>query len=88
MILPIWYDTYGNATCAEYVNIGVYANKSCAPHVSDTEFADALCMLLDENDARGRKIRETAQLLGKRCRQVEGREIAAKVILEMARGER
>lgn len=87
IILPVWYDTYGNATCAEYLKIGVYANKTCAPGVSDTEFGEALCMLLDETNARGREIRATAQALGERCRKVEGREVAADVIVRIARGE-
>ena len=87
VILPVWYDTYGNATCAEYLNIGIYANKSCAPGVSAAEFGDALCMLLDNNSTRGRELRATAQALGEQCRKEDGRDAAAGVIGKMAWGE-
>jgi hypothetical protein len=84
IILPTWFDTYGNATCAEFLKIGVYANKSCAPNVSAAEFGDALCMLLDESSARGRELRTTAQALGERCRKIDGRKAAANTISKMA----
>lgn len=84
IILPTWFDTYGNATCAEYLNVGIYANKSCAPDISTKEFGNALRILFDENDARGKGIRATARALGDRCRRLDGREVAAKTILRFA----
>lgn len=84
IILPVWYDTYGNATCAEYLKIGLFANKSCAPHVSAEEFGDALYMVLDEDSRCGTEIRATARLFGERSRMNDGRETAASVIKKMA----
>ena len=87
MILPVWYDTYGNAACAEFLKIGIYANRNCAPGISDTEFGNALCLVLDKNNVRGREIRLTSKAIGERCRKESGREIAAGVIMKIVRGE-
>jgi len=87
VILPVWYDTYGNAACAEFLKIGIYANRNCAPGISDTEFGNALCLVLDENDVCGKEIRSTSKTLGERCQKESGREIAAGVILKIIRGE-
>lgn len=67
-----------------FLEIGIYANKSCAPNVSAMEFGDALCIILDEHDICGREIIATAQALGERCRERDGREVAAIVIMKMA----
>ena len=87
VILPVWYDTYSNAVCAEFLKIGIYANRDCAPAISDAEFGNALCLVLDENNVCGREIRSTSKALGERCQKESGREIAAGVILKIIHGE-
>lgn len=81
IILPQWYDLYDYATRAEYLGIGIYANKLVAPSVDAAEFGAALIMVLKPGSSYTLK----AQALGKVCKEkCGGRDMGARRLLAVA----
>ncbi|KAL4916755.1 diacylglycerol acyltransferase-domain-containing protein [Aspergillus aurantiobrunneus] len=79
VVLPAWQDCYENAARAEWLGIGVYANKSRAPDISGKELSKALVKVLG-NDSYLQKAAELQKL----CQRKEGRIQAADRIADLA----
>ncbi|KAL4778686.1 diacylglycerol acyltransferase-domain-containing protein [Aspergillus varians] len=79
VILPAWQDCYENAARAEWLGIGVYANKTRAPDISGQELSRALIKVL----GNGSYLQKAAKLQ-KLCQQKEGRVAAAERIADLA----
>lgn len=84
IVLPAWFDCYDFAARAEYLGIGLWANRNSAPRVSGAELGDALLTILgsggEGNDGFARKAEE----LSEKVRRYGGRAKAAELLLEWA----
>ena len=82
IVLPVWFDTYDYAQRAEFLNIGIFANKTCAPGVGAEEFGKALVRVTGDSVEAG-KLRTSAKHLKELCRaKRNGRELACAAILK------
>lgn len=82
IVLPAWQDCYENAARAEWLQIGIHANKTSAPGISEEDLTHALRTILDV-----KTYAKNARSLSQRVSTTEGRVVAAKRILEIATGE-
>jgi UDP:flavonoid glycosyltransferase YjiC (YdhE family) len=88
VILPVWFDLYGYAVRAEWLGIGIYANRGAEPTIDAPQLADALVRVLRDKEAEeGGRIRAKAGEVGRMCRRGRGDRRAADAILRAARGE-
>jgi hypothetical protein len=78
----VWLDTYGSATCVEYLGIGIYGNRITAPHVNADELGRALMVVVGDGSERARLIRHRAEDLGEICQESRGTQVACDVIME------
>ena len=83
VVLPVWFDTYDNATKVDYLGIGMTGNRTSAPHVDGLEFGHALRSVVD-GGPRSDAIHKKAQSLGAICQRKEGRVVACQKIIEAA----
>ncbi|KAF8551422.1 UDP-Glycosyltransferase/glycogen phosphorylase [Imleria badia] len=82
VVLPVWLDTYGYATRAEYLNIGISGNKTSSPGVRAEEFGRALVRVTGDSE-EAVKFRTSAKRLKDVCRaKGNGRELATATILK------
>jgi UDP:flavonoid glycosyltransferase YjiC (YdhE family) len=81
IILPQWYDLYDYAARAEYLGIGIYANKLVAPSVDAAEFGAALIEIVKPGSAYARKAQALKKICEEKC---GGRDAGARRLLEVA----
>ncbi|KAF8126147.1 hypothetical protein EV363DRAFT_1174673 [Boletus edulis] len=82
IVLPVWYDTYDYAQRAEFLNIGIFANRTCAPGVQAEEFGKALVRVTGDSE-EAVKLRTSAKHLKEVCRaKGKGRKLACAAILK------
>lgn len=85
IIHPQWYDLYTNAVRAEWLGIGVHANKGHDAEFHDVQFADALERVsLRESGQPGHAMKTKADGIAKVCQAARGGQKAAQVILAAA----
>lgn len=82
VVLPAWQDCYENAAHAEWLGVGIYANKKCAPHVDRDALAKDIVTLLQTQS-----FTQKAQALTGRIGKSEGRVEAAKYLVDIAQGK-
>ncbi|TRM69952.1 glycosyltransferase family 1 protein [Schizophyllum amplum] len=80
IILPMWYDTYTNATRLEYCGLGVYGSKTAAPGVDPGELEQAMLRVVSGPESV--EFRYRAREVGIKCREAGGRERVADSILD------
>lgn len=83
VILPRWYDLYEYSVRAEFLGIGIYANKSVAPGVEASEFGAALINVIEPSNVYLENARRLGQICKAKC---GGRTMGAKRLLEVAEG--
>jgi hypothetical protein len=83
VLLPAWYKCYDYATRAEYLRIGIYANKKVAPNVDKEEFANATLRVIGEKEGVETQFSVKAKELGVPCRRSGGRKRVAEMISEL-----
>lgn len=81
IILPVWADTYDFANRVEMIGTGRWGSRKAFPRWSASELGDVLVdVVLDRNGQFASKAKAVAE----ECkRRGDGRDIAAKNILEM-----
>ena len=77
----MWYDLYDYAARAEYLGIGIYANKLVAPSVDATEFGAALVAVLKPGSTYSQKARALGKVCEEKC---GGSDMGARRLLEVA----
>ncbi|KAK1983969.1 glycosyltransferase family 1 protein [Colletotrichum cereale] len=86
VVLPVWADTYDFAYRAEFLGIGKFGNRKSAPRHEARELVTALQQVVVGENARD--IQERAKHIARlRLAKGEGRDVAARHILEEMSGE-
>jgi 2-acylglycerol O-acyltransferase 1 len=79
VVLPAWQDCYENAARAEWLQIGVHANKRSAPNIEENELTKAITAVLSLD-----VFRKNAAELARKISRTGGRVEAAKLIVNIA----
>lgn len=82
VLLPAWYECYDYATRAEYLGIGIYANKKVAPNVGKEEFANAILRVIGANKGEESRFSVKAMELGIVCKRCGGKKKISQMISE------
>lgn len=80
----MWFDTYENASRAEYSGVGIYGNKASAPGIDGVEFGAVLYRLLGSGKEAA-AFKERARYVGEKCSAAGGTVAAADAILADAK---
>lgn len=80
VILPAWQDCYENAARAEWLGIGVYANKTAAPNIESKELFEGISKVMSNRASYVKKAEQLQAL----CRKKEGRVLGAEKIADLA----
>lgn len=79
IILPLWWDTYDYAVQAEWLGVGIWANRKHAPFIHEEELADAILSIIADTDIRLRASEVASRLTR------PGRDVAAEYIFRALR---
>lgn len=84
VILPKWFDNYDMANRAEWLGVGVWANRRTAPDENAEELAAGILHIL-EDTPKAAEIRENCAKFATLSQAAGGRKLAADKIGEYAR---
>jgi 2-acylglycerol O-acyltransferase 1 len=81
VVLPAWQDCYENAARAEWLQVGLHANKTSAPNISESELTKAITAILESDT-----FHQNARKLSRSVSASSGRARAADLIVDIASG--
>lgn len=83
VILPQWLDLYNFAQLVEDIGVGVWGCRETSPSWTPECLRDAITKVIGKDDASV-ALREKAKEIGKIAQRKPGKDIAARVIAELA----